>query len=68
MEHCAIEFKDGAQSSVQEEIRNMRKLQRDERQYQLAIKDKPTATQGVQPAQIYRKDQPEFKEPVIKDE
>lgn len=68
MEHLAIEFKDGQKSSVQEEIRNQRKTQREEYQYRLMIKDKQAKNLEFHPAQGYRKDQehtdndPEIKE------
>jgi hypothetical protein len=63
MQHLAIEFKDGAQSSVQDELRNFRKYQRENEQYQLAIGDKTAAApKEIQTARVYRKD------PVIKDE
>jgi hypothetical protein len=64
MEHLAIEFKDGAQSSVQEEIRNWRKLYREQMHKHLAIKDGPSAR--VQQAKGYRVGQSD--NPVIKEE
>ena len=65
MEHLAIEFKDGAQSSVQEEIRNQRKTIREENQ--LMIKDsQDMPKQYIKQAQVYHKT--ENSDPVIKDE
>lgn len=77
MQHLAIEFNNGAQSSVQDELRNFRKYQRENTQYQLAIGDKSAgAPKEIQTARVYRKDQEENKkssadlekEPVVKEE
>lgn len=57
MEHMAIEFKDGVQSSVQDEIRNFRKTLREGQQNQLAIKGDQEAKKGIQQAQVYRKEE-----------
>jgi len=66
MEHMAIEFKDGAHSSVQEEIRNMRKYQRENVEYQLAIKQEDNNSHAVKQATSYRVG--ETKDPVIAEE
>ena len=68
LEHLAIEFKDGQQSTVQEEIRNIRKTQREEYQGRLMIKDQSNFSQGLNKAQVYRKNPIDDKDPDIHDE
>ena len=67
MQHLAIEFNDGGRSSVQEEIRNLRKTHRDYLT-QLAITDQPNVPHEIKAAEVYRKGQNLEKDPVIKEE
>ena len=68
MEHLAIEFKDGQQSTVQEEIRNIRKTHREELQGRLMIKDQSSGNQWMHQAQVYRKNPLDERDPVINEE
>ena len=67
MQHLAIEFKDGGQSSVQEELRNLRQSQRDYMN-QLAITDQPNIPKEVKVAEAYRVGEEMDKDPIVKEE
>ena len=67
MQHLAIEFKDGGQSSVQEELRNLRQSQRDYMN-QLAITDQPNIPKEVKVAEAYRVWEEMDKDPIVKEE
>ena len=65
MEHMAIEFKDGQQSTVQEEIFNIRKAHRKELQSRLMIKEQSSGNQWMHQAQVYRRNPLDERDPVI---